>query len=108
MSILGSIKTFICVYVNDIIITRSNKVEIEKVISRLSEVFPIRDLGELKIFLGIQVRRGTYSLYLSQAQYLGNLLKTYDMENLQPVATPMIANLNLLSDEEPIDNAKDY
>lgn len=82
--------------------------EVNKVISWLSEVFPIRDLGELKFFLGIQVCRGSYGLHLSQTQYLGNLLKTNDMENLRPGVTPMIANLDLLSGEEPIENAKEY
>lgn len=81
--------------------------EVNKVISWLSEVFSIRDLGELKFFLGIQVCRGAYGLHLSQTRYLGNLLKTNDMENLRPGVMPMITNLDLLSGKEPIENAKE-
>lgn len=73
-----------------------------------SEAFPIRDLGELKNFLGIQVKRGSYGLHLAQTQYFGNLLKTYDMEHLRPTNTSMVANQSLHSDEEPIHNATDY
>lgn len=66
VSIVDSTKIFICVYVDDMIITRSNEGKIKEIISRVSEVFPIKDLGELKFFLGIQVKRGSYDLHLSQ------------------------------------------
>lgn len=50
LSVLGSNIMFICVYVDDLIITGSSQVEVDKVILRLFEAFPIRNLGELRFF----------------------------------------------------------
>lgn len=41
------------VYVDDIVVTRSNDREVGVFIEKLSSEFPMRDLGNLKFFLGI-------------------------------------------------------
>lgn len=86
-------------HVNDLIIIGSSQDEIDKVISRLSKAFSVRNLGELRFFLRIQVQRGSFGLHLSQTQYLGNVLKSHDFENLRPASTPMIEHQDLQSDE---------
>ena len=45
----------IVIYVNDLIITRSSKDEIVHVKKVLGAEFDMKDLGELKYFLGIKV-----------------------------------------------------
>lgn len=44
LSVIESDKLFVYVYVDDLIITGSSQDKIDEVISKLSEVFPIRNL----------------------------------------------------------------
>src|ERR1700728_4895098 len=50
----------------------------------------MKDMGDLKDFLGVTVERnrekGTISI--SNASYLERILKEYNMENCNPVSTP--------------------
>lgn len=41
-------------------------------------------------------------LHLYQGQYLANFLRSCDIENLKPIVTPMVTNLDLVSKEEQI------
>ncbi|RVW81312.1 Retrovirus-related Pol polyprotein from transposon RE1 [Vitis vinifera] len=45
---------FVFVYVDDIVVTRSSSQEIHELISRLSGLFSLKDLGELSYFLGMR------------------------------------------------------
>ncbi|RVW30677.1 Retrovirus-related Pol polyprotein from transposon RE1 [Vitis vinifera] len=47
---------FVLVYVDDIVVTGSSSQEIHELISRLSGLFSLKDLGELSYFLGIEYR----------------------------------------------------
>lgn len=93
---------FLFVYVDDIVIVGSIKAGVQKTISRLNKEFPLRVLGELKFFLGIQVSYLKDGIHLAQSQYLANLLKSCGMESTKPTGTPMIANFDIFPDEEPI------
>ena len=63
------------VYVDDIIITGSDKEEIQATKDFLKSVFEIKDLGEMKYFLGIEICRSKEGLFLSQRKYTLDLLK---------------------------------
>jgi len=58
----GDIKIFILIYVDDIIITGTHSTTIASVISKLQLQFPLKDLGPLHFFLGVQA---TFSKSLS-------------------------------------------
>ena len=45
------------VYVDDIVLTGSDKEELERLKRRLAEEFEIKDLGALKYFLGMEFAR---------------------------------------------------
>lgn len=55
----GGETTLVLVYVDDIIITGSSSEAISKLISSLNAKFPLKDLGELNLFLGIQVQKSS-------------------------------------------------
>ncbi|GJX25725.1 putative RNA-directed DNA polymerase [Tanacetum coccineum] len=80
------------VYVDDIIITRNNNDEISKFKSFLNQKFKIKDLGELKFFLGIEVLKIRNGLCLNQRKYCIELLHEYGLLACKPVATPMPEN----------------
>ena len=62
----------ILVYVDDIIVTSSNSLLIEQLISSLNSCFALKDLGPLNFFLGIKVFSSSSSLYFSQARYISD------------------------------------
>ncbi|KAL5557093.1 hypothetical protein UlMin_039329 [Ulmus minor] len=99
----------ILIYVDDIIITGSNKVEIEKLVVVLNNSFSLKDLGQLSYFLGIEVKVVNGGLQLSQRRYIEDLLQKTKMDNARPLPIPMISSLKLTSDEgDPIENATEY
>ena len=48
--------TYVLVYVDDILITKSSKHEVSSLVAKLNHKFAIKDLGELSYFLSIQVQ----------------------------------------------------
>ena len=64
----------ILVYVDDIIITWSDKEAIHLTKAFLRSSFDIKDLGELKYFLGIEICRSKEGLFLCQRIYTLDLL----------------------------------
>lgn len=50
-------KTFILVYIDDILITGSSSQAISSLIKALNHEFAIRDLGQVNYFLGVEVKQ---------------------------------------------------
>lgn len=59
----------VLIYVDDLIISCSKLVMLEKFKKYMSECFKMKDLGKAKYFLGIEVSRGTSGIFLSQRKY---------------------------------------
>lgn len=67
--------TYILIYVDDFIITDSDDMEINNLIQHLNKEFSIKDLGCLRYFLGIEVKRLSKSLiHLSRKKYISEIL----------------------------------
>lgn len=47
-------------------------------------------------------------LHLNQHQYLANLLKGANFDNLKPSTTPMLPNQDLFLEDEPISQVMEY
>ena len=62
------------VYVDDIVITRSDFKGISSLKSFLQSQFHIEDLGMLRYFLSIEVMRSKHGIFLSQRKYVFDLL----------------------------------
>ncbi|KAJ0512023.1 putative RNA-directed DNA polymerase [Helianthus annuus] len=77
------------VYVDDIVVTGNNKIEIEKVKACLKESFQIKDLGILRYFLGIEVLYSDACICLSQRKYCLELLNEFGYLACKPVTTPI-------------------
>ena len=54
------------IYVDDILIARNNMNEINKVKSSLNAAFEIKDLGNLKFFLGLEIARTKKGIHICQ------------------------------------------
>lgn len=56
---------FLLVYVDDILLTGSCEDDIQHVKKYLQSLFTIKDLGNAKYFLGIEIARTEHGTYLS-------------------------------------------
>ncbi|KAL6332879.1 hypothetical protein AAG906_019391 [Vitis piasezkii] len=101
---------FVLVYVDDIVVTGSSSQEIQELISKLSGLFSLKDLGELSYFLGIEVKKTTDGgLHLSKKKYIQDLLKKTKMDGAKSLPTPMLSGLKLSAETgDPIDNVFEY
>ncbi|CAD6271158.1 unnamed protein product [Miscanthus lutarioriparius] len=61
-------------YVDDIIITGDDTLEIARLKENLSKEFEVKDLGQLRYFLGIEIARSARGIVLSQRKYVLDLL----------------------------------
>ncbi|XP_026400358.1 uncharacterized protein LOC113296260 [Papaver somniferum] len=91
----GSRITVLMVYVDDIIITGNSTEYISQFINHLKTYFPIKDLGSLHYFLGLQVKRNSENLFLSQTKYALDLLEKFNMTGAKPCSTPVSLSTSL-------------
>ena len=81
------------VYVDDLIITRDDARE------NLSVRFQMKELGELKHFLGLEVDRTKEGLFLCQHKYTRDILKKFGLMECKPVSTPIEPNAKICAHE---------
>ncbi|KAM2169391.1 hypothetical protein ACFX1Q_038703 [Malus domestica] len=98
---------FILVYVDDILVTGPNSTACKQVIQQLSSLFPIKDLGPLHYFLGLEVKRSSSGIFLSQTKYILDLLSKANMTGAKPCSTPL--STSKLDHDSPLcANASEY
>lgn len=91
------------------LITGNSSSGIQHVINQLHGQFALKDLGEVKHFLDIEVSRTTQGLHLSQAAYIKELLQKVKMGDANSSPTPMVSDLKLSKSEgEPTIDGKLY
>lgn len=76
------------VYLDDILITRNYDTEINKVKGFLNQKFTIKDLGNAKYFLGLELARSEDGLFVNQRKYAMDLLQDAGMLGCKPTSTP--------------------
>jgi hypothetical protein len=91
----GRIHLFMLIYVDDIIITHTHPAAVQSVILRLQQEFPVKDLGPLNFFLGIQVQCTGQGLHLCQAKYISDLFHRVRMRGAKPSKSPCPAGSKL-------------
>lgn len=87
--------TAILVYVDDIIIASTSKELTDQVTNELTRYFKLRDLGDLKYFLGLEIARTSAGISLCQRKYALELLASTGMLACKPSSVPMVPNLKL-------------
>lgn len=77
------------VYVDDIVITGDVHEKIEHLKRLLAREFEVKDLGQLKYLLGMEVARSKYGIYVSQWKYTLDLLQETGMLGCKAANTPV-------------------
>ena len=85
----GAVVIYMLVYVDDIVIAGSCPRAVDRLLRTLAGSFPIKDLGRLSYFLGIEATYNPGGMVLSQRKYADDLLHRAHMENCKEVSTPM-------------------
>lgn len=93
------------VCVDDIVMTGDDTVELESLKNFLSNQFEVKDLGQLKYFLGMEVARSSKGIIISQKKYVLDLLKETGLLGCKSVATPIDPNQKLKKEDgaDPVD-----
>lgn len=86
---------FIALYVDDLLIAGNDMSSIRWINGEMCKLFEMKDLGESKLCLGLEISRdrSNRTLHLSQTSYIRTILERFNMENAKPVPTPMESGL---------------
>jgi hypothetical protein len=87
------------IYVDDIIFGGSSHSLVSSFQETMEKEFQMSMMGELTIFLGIQVKQAKQGIFVHQAKYTKDLMKKFNMAELKPVSTPMSTATALDPDE---------
>jgi len=88
------------IYVDDLIITGSADKLITDIKIKLSQEFEMKDLGEMRYCLGLEVWRNDGRTLITQRKYTNEVLKRFHMNGCKVVNTPLEQNIKLRSDDE--------
>ncbi|KAL8166183.1 hypothetical protein V2J09_007682 [Rumex salicifolius] len=77
------------VYVDDLILTGSNRKIIHNFKEEMKQKFEMSDLGLLSYYLGIEVKQGEGSISICQSDYAKTILEKMGMEDCNPCHVPM-------------------
>ncbi|GKF54594.1 uncharacterized mitochondrial protein-like protein, partial [Tanacetum coccineum] len=62
--------------------------------------FQMSSIGELTLFLGLQVQQKRDGIFISQDKYVAEILKKFDFATMKIASTPMEPNKALVKDKE--------
>ncbi|XP_018631224.1 uncharacterized mitochondrial protein AtMg00810-like [Nicotiana tomentosiformis] len=85
----------ILVYVDDLLITGSNQQLLCSTRSDLKKRFKMKNLGELKFFLGIEFARSKRGILMCQRKYALEIISESGLSGAKPAGTPLELNQKL-------------
>nr|GFB47971.1 putative reverse transcriptase, RNA-dependent DNA polymerase [Tanacetum cinerariifolium] len=92
--------TCLIIYVDDMVITGNDEEEIKRLKEGLFTKFEMKDLGNLKYFLGIEVLMSPKGIFICQKKYILDLLAEIGMINCKLADTPMMVNQKLFMEKK--------
>ncbi|KAH9648550.1 Integrase catalytic domain-containing protein [Citrus sinensis] len=88
------------IYVDDIIFGSTNELLCKEFSSCMSKEFEMSMMGELKYFLGLQIKQNEEGIFINQAKYVKDLLKRFGIDDSKTKNTPMNTTTKLDKDEK--------
>ena len=84
-------RLFVITFVNDCIIIGLNIKNIKALKAQLGLKYTIKDRGPASYFLGVEILRDKVNklLYLSQRNYISEVLKHFNFDNFKSIKVPL-------------------
>jgi hypothetical protein len=86
--------------VDDIIFGGSSHALVAKFSETMSREFKMSMMGELTLFLGLQIKQTREGIFVHQGKYIKDFLRKFDMGEAKPLSTPMLTMTALDEDKE--------
>ena len=83
------------IYVDDVLIACNDKEEVDQFKVLLDQKFKLKDLGDLKYFLGLEIARSDKGISMCQRKYTLEVLSDAGLLGCKPAKTPMEQNVRL-------------
>lgn len=96
---IGEETLIVAVYVDDLLITGTQKSIIEQFKKQMNEVFKMSDLGLLSHYLGIEVKQSPGCIELRQTAYAKKILEKAGLGDCNPTRFPMDPKEIITKDE---------
>lgn len=105
----GSSFTTVLIYVDDMVVIGNDIQDIQEVKSLLSQSFHMKDLGELRYFLGLEITRNEQGIFLSQRKYALDLINEAGLEAAKPLKLPLDQHIKVSQEKGTLlDNPEYY
>ena len=88
------------VYVVDIIFGSDDEKMSKDFARRMQQEFEMSFLGEMNLFLGLQIVQSKKGFFIHYSKYVKDMLKKFQLEDCKPVSTPMTVGCKLGKDDE--------
>lgn len=82
----------IAIYIDDLLMIGSEKLEIDELKDAFKKKFEMKDLGSAKVMLGLEItrQRNDRNLFLTQKSYIESVLTKFGMDMFKTVQKPML------------------
>ncbi|KAI0523201.1 hypothetical protein KFK09_005595 [Dendrobium nobile] len=90
----GQLQVYILIYVDDFLVTGNDPIAIQTLLHQLQTQFALKQLGQISLFLGIQVIQSSTGYFLSQEHYATKLLNDAGFKDCKPAPTPITPKSN--------------
>ncbi|KAL2248346.1 UNVERIFIED_CONTAM: Retrovirus-related Pol polyprotein from transposon RE1 [Sesamum indicum] len=97
------------VYVDDILLAGEDIDELQKVKDYMNRLFTIKDIGQARYFLSLEIARSPDGIYLAQTKYISDILADTGLQNAKAASIPLPPGLKLGSEAcSPLPSSDSY
>ena len=98
----------IAVATNDMAITGNLDQAVTRFKHKIKKVYEITDLGNLRWFLGMEIKRdrAVHTISINQCTYIEGMATKFGLTNTKPICVPMLPGKTLSHDQSPSTSAE--
>ncbi|XP_019261526.1 PREDICTED: uncharacterized protein LOC109239412 [Nicotiana attenuata] len=96
---VGNSVVFVAVYVDDVLLTRTNLEEIKALKTFLHETFKIKDPGRLHYFLGLEILYKHDGAIITQRNFTRDLIQEFECSHCTTMSSPLDPSTKLKANE---------